>query len=272
LGFVHYTLVGHFDPGTIYALEGERNLAVSRPVDRERAEALLAEYPTLVATQVRFQDGFARCQWAPSTHGEEVVEYAYRLARLLGCLAVENGREITFPPGAVRAQAEVWERTMGPPGLAREREAHAQRAAEAFEEKMRQRAARQTDRLSRALDAIAKRRLSHAERAGCFVTDDAGQPTEEAVRETLAGCDGDRALVESLLNRRFLFADLLDHVAPGETWSAPELVELAQALAARLEVQLREQLPGRAFDVEIIGALLAEDEPLEVCVTFHRAG
>jgi len=158
LGFVHYTLVGHFNPGTMYALEGERDLAVSRPVDRKRAEALLAEYPAIVATQVLFQNGYARCQWAPSTHGEDVVEYAYRLARLLECLAVENGREITFPPAAVRAQGEAWERAKGPPGLAREREAHAQQAAEAFEEKLRRKAAQQTDRLSRALAAIAKRR------------------------------------------------------------------------------------------------------------------
>jgi hypothetical protein len=270
LGFVHYTLVGHFDPRTVFT-EGVRNLAVSRPVDGKKAEALLGEYPSVVATQVRVQDGYVRCQWAPSTHGDEIVEYAYRLARVLGCLAVENGREVTFPPDAARAQADVWERTVGPPGLAREREAHARQAAQAFEEKMRRRAEGQSDRFVHAREAIAKRRLSHAQRGGCFVVDDAGQPTEDAVRETLASCDGDHALTESLLNRRFLFADALDHVAPGETFSAREIGELAQALAAAVRAQLGEQFPGRAFDVEVTGAQLAEEEPLEVCVTFHRA-
>ncbi len=273
MSIIHYTLVGHFNPGTIYVVEGgERDLAVSRPVDREKAEALLAEYPNIVATHVRLQDGYARCQWAPSTHGEDVVEYAYRLARLLGCLAVENGREVTFPPEAVRAQFEVWERTLGRPGLAAEREAHARQAASKFEEKMRGRAARQNDRLSRARDAIEKRRLAHAERAGCVVIDDGGYPTEEAVRETLASCEGDPAMTESMLNRRFLFADLLDHIAPGETWTAPEIQDLAKAFAAAVHAELRRQFPGRAFEVEVLGAHLAEEEPLEVCVTFHRAG
>jgi hypothetical protein len=271
VGFVHYTLVGHFDPRTVFT-EGVRNLAVSRPVDGAKAEALLAEYAGVVATQVRVQDGYVRCQWAPSTHGDDIVEYAYRLARALGCLAVENGREVTYPPEAARAQAQVWERTVGPPGLAIEREAHARQAAAAFEEKMRRRAEGQNDRLARALDAIRRRRLSHAERAGCFVIDDAGQPTEEAVRETLASCDGDRALVESLLNRRFLFSDVLDHVAPGETFGAAEIGELVQAFAAAVRAQLGEQFPGRAFVVEVSGAQLAEEEPLEVGVTFHRAG
>src|SRR5262245_10929268 len=98
----------------------------------------------MVAAQVHLTDGYARCQWAPSTHGEEVVEFAYRLARQERCLAVENGRQVTFPPPAVRAQAEAHE-----PQLAAQREAEARRAADAFEQKMRQRTASESPRATR---------------------------------------------------------------------------------------------------------------------------
>ncbi|MFT3769367.1 MAG: hypothetical protein QM820_28350 [Minicystis sp.] len=274
MGFVHYTLVGHFNPGTVY-VNGEKNLAVARPLDSAKIDALLGEYPAVVAAQVRLLDGYARCQWAPSTHGEEIVEFAYRLARLEGCLAVENGQQVTYPPEAVRAQAEVHERAGGPPGLARQREADARRAADAFEEKLRRRAASESPRkaqLARALDEIKRRRFAHAERAGCFVKDDQGWPGEEVVRETLDHCGGDHAVTEELLNRRFLMADLLDALAPGEAWAAADLREAANALAAALERQLREQFPKQRFAVEIVGAALAEEEPAEVSVTFHRAG
>lgn len=274
MGSVYYTLVGHFDPRRVF-VDGERNLAVSRPLDRAKVEALLAEYPTLVGAQVRIQDGYARCTWAPATHGEEVVEFAYRLARQERCLAVENGREVTFPPEAVRAQAEVQERTAGPPGLAAQREAHARQAAEAFEAKLRKRTAGDSPRaakLAKVLDEIKRRRFAHAERAGCVVKDDQGWPSEEIVRETLEHCGGDHAVAEELLNRRFVIADLLEHLAKGETWSAADLEAAAKALADTLGRQLAEQFPGRGFAVEIVGAAQAEDEPLEVSVTFHRAG
>lgn len=274
MGSVHYTLVGHFNPATVFA-DGTKNLAVSRPVDRNKAEALLSEYPTVVAAQVYFQDGYARCQWAPSTHQEEIVEFAYRLARLEGCLAVENGRQVTFPPKAVRAQAEVTERTTGQAGLANRMEADAKRAADAFEEKLRQRAAGESPRaarLARALGEIKKRRFSHAQRAGCFVKDDQGWPAEDVVRDTLDACGGDHAMTEEMLNRRFLVADVLDHLAPGETWPAADLRELANALAAALEKHLAEQFKGQSFAVEVVGAALAEEEPAEVSVTFRRGG
>lgn len=274
MGFVHYTLVGHFNPKSVY-VDGAKDLAVSRPLDRGRIDALLAEYPTVVAAQVLLQDGYARCQWAPSTHGEEIVEFAYRLARQERCLAVENGRQVTYPPASVRAQAEAEERKSGPPGLASQREAEARRAAEAFEEKLRQRAAVESPRAGRlatVLGELKRRRFAHAERAGCIVKDEKGWPSEEVVRETLDHCGGDHAVAEELLNRRFLIADLLDHLTPGETWAPADLREVANALAAALQRQLGEQFPGRNFAVEIVGAALAEDEPGEVSVTFHRAG
>jgi len=274
LGSVYYTLVGHFNPATVF-VDGNRDLTVSRPIERAKVDALLAEYPPVVGAQVRIVDGYARCQWSPATNGEDVVELAYRLARLSGCLAVENGRQVTFPPDAVRAQAEVEERATGPAGLARRREADARKAAEAFEEKLRRRAEGEgprAARLARVLDAIGKRRFSHAQRAGCFVKDDQGWPSEEVVRETLEHCGGDHGYAEEMLNRRFLIADVLDPIVPGETWTAADLREAVKAVATRLEKQLGEQFQGQRFALEIVGADLAEDEPLEVSVTFRRPG
>jgi hypothetical protein len=274
LGFVHYTLVGHFNPATVY-VDDTKNLAVTRPLDDARVRALLAEYPGVLAAQVRIQDGYARCQWAPSTHGEEVVDFAYRLARLEQCVAVENGREVTYPPEAVRAQAEVHERISGPPGLARQREADARKAAEAFEEKQRARsagAAPRAARLAKVVGEIRRRKFAHAQRAGCVVKDDQGWPSEQVVRETLEHCGGDHAYAEELLNRRSLISDVLDQLAPGETWTAEDLGELANALAATLEKQLAAQFPGRGLTVKTVGVHLADEEPLEVSVTFHRGG
>lgn len=267
MGSVYYTLVGHFNPVTVFA-DGVKNLAVARPLDRAKVDALLAEYPSMVAAQVLLQDGYARCQWAPSTHGEEVVEFAYRLARAEGCLAVENGRQVTYPPYAVRAQAEAHE-----PAAAGQREAEARRAADAFEEKMRRRTAGDSPRaarLAKALDEIKKRRFSHAKRAGCVVKDDGGWPAEDVVRETVEHCGGDHAVAEELLNRRFLIADVLDSIAPGQSWTAADLRELAKALAAAIERRLGEQFSGQSFAVEIVGAELADEEPAEVSVTFRR--
>jgi hypothetical protein len=123
MSFIHYTYIGHFDPATVSA----GNLAVAKPLDPTRITRLLVEYPAGVAVQVILQDGYARCQWAPAPVSEqEVIEFAYRLARKEGCLAVEQGRKVTYPPQAARAQGEALERVAGQVGLAAEWEQQAQ--------------------------------------------------------------------------------------------------------------------------------------------------
>ena len=122
MSFIHYTYVGHFDPATVSA----HNLAVATPLDPARVTRLLAEYATGVAGQVILQDGYARCQWAPaSVPTEEVIEFAYRLARKECCLAVEQGRKVTYPPQAAQAQGESLERVSGQIGLAADYERQA---------------------------------------------------------------------------------------------------------------------------------------------------
>jgi hypothetical protein len=273
LSVIHYTLVGHFDPRKVFA-DGGRDLKVTKPLDRAQVEALLAEYPEVVGAQVRLLDGYARCQWAPSTHTPEVFEFAYRLARLAGALAVENGRQVLFPVQAARTHGDVLEKLLKKPGLAAEMEAEARKQATLFDERMRQREARHKPRaakLAKVLAEIARRAYPHAERAGCVVKDDAGWPSLDTVKETLDYCGGDAAVAEELLNRRTVLTDVLEPIAPGESWSADDLRAAAQALAAAIGKQLAKERPAQRFAVEVVGESLADEEPLEVSVTFHRA-
>ena len=69
------------------------------------------------------------------------------------------------------------------------------------------------------------------------------------------------------LNRRFIVADFLDDVV--EEWNPQVLLLVAKVFAALVRDGLRNTFPEQAFIVEIIGD--AEDEPLELCVTFTRA-
>lgn len=273
MSVIHYTLVGHFDPRKVFA-DGARDLKVARPIDRARVEALLAEYPEVVSAQVLFLDGYVRCQWAPSTHGAEVFELAYRLARAEGALAVENGRQVMYPPEAARAHGEVLGKLLGKPQLGADFEAQAREEAAIFDAKMAKRAAVQRPhaaKLAHVLAEIGRRAYPDAERAGCVVKDDGGWPAEDTVKETLAYCGGDHAVAEELLNRRTVLTDVLEPIAPGEAWSAEDLRAAAHALAAALGKQLAKERPGRVFAVEVVGADLADEEPLEVSVTFHRA-
>jgi hypothetical protein len=130
MSLIHYTLVGHFDPRTVSA----RNLTVARAIDKVRLIRLLAEYPATVAAWVTIRDGYARCQWAPAgAVSRQVFEFAYRLAREEGCLAVENGRQVMYPPEAARAQGEVLEQLTGQAGFADEFERRAREQAAELE-------------------------------------------------------------------------------------------------------------------------------------------
>jgi hypothetical protein len=138
MSFIHYTLVGYFDPRTVWT-SGSPNLVIAKPMNPERVRYLLAEYSDAVASHVTIQDGYVRCQWAPAPReaSDQIIEFAYRLARQAECVAVENGRQVTYPPEAARAQAEVWESESGPVRFADSCEQQARRQAEAFGKRMR---------------------------------------------------------------------------------------------------------------------------------------
>jgi hypothetical protein len=105
MSFIHWTDVGHFDLVQFSA----RTDAPSRPIDLDLVNRLLAEYPSEVAGRVEIQNGRARCHWAPAPRevGRSVYEFAYRLAQQAGCMAVENGRRVGYPPEAVQEQDEA---------------------------------------------------------------------------------------------------------------------------------------------------------------------
>lgn len=111
MSFLHYTLVGHFDP------RGHpESQKPSRPIDLDLVNRLLAEYPRDVAAWVTIKNGCARCQWTPhwgasATYscaelGRLIYQFAYRLAQEGRCMAAENGRRIEYPPEAMQTQQE----------------------------------------------------------------------------------------------------------------------------------------------------------------------
>jgi hypothetical protein len=78
-----------------------------------------------------------------------------------------------------------------------------------------------------------------------------------------------RAAFEHDFNRRFVQSEL-EHVGVID-WSPDDLVTCAEHWALIVREALRSHFGALPFIVEVVGAHLADDEPLEVCVTFHGA-
>jgi len=103
-----YTLVGHFDPRRVH----KRDLSVARPLDKERLDTLLAELPAGVTGLVHARGGYLQLRWAQGgwpVLPRAVRDLARRLASEEGCIVVENGLRVTYPPEAYRAQQEALE-------------------------------------------------------------------------------------------------------------------------------------------------------------------
>jgi hypothetical protein len=117
---------------------------------------------------------------------------------------------------------------------------------------------------------------------GCVLWPEDDPPRAEAVREDLYYLRADlgsctapellearaRAGFEYHFNRRFIGRDL--DLVDGESWTPDDLVACAEHWAAILRESLRRHFPDHHFFVEVIGANLADVEPLEVCVTFSQ--
>jgi hypothetical protein len=116
MSFVHDTIVGHFDPATLYPSSRLRRA----PVDPRAVADLLAQHRCELADQVELKDGYVRVQWAPCPRGlrRELVEFAYQPAEQEGCLAAESPLYVICnSPAAARLQREAGEAV-----LARQRE------------------------------------------------------------------------------------------------------------------------------------------------------
>jgi len=132
----------------------------------------------------------------------------------------------------------------------------------------------------RALRTMTPERLFVV--AGCVLWPDDDPPAEAQVeahlrqlRDNYAPFTAPAALAararaahEHDANRRFLIRDV-DGV-DADSWTPAELVACAEHWAAILRDALRRLAPDRSFVVEVIGADGADDEPLEVAVTFSQ--
>lgn len=103
MSIVHCVCVGHFDLGDTIR---RRPLKGVRPLDLDRLNRLLAAYPREMAAHVQLIEGYVRCLWTTPRIGQHLYEFAYRLAREEGCMAVETGNRITYPPQAAQAQEQ----------------------------------------------------------------------------------------------------------------------------------------------------------------------
>jgi len=127
-----------------------------------------------------------------------------------------------------------------------------------------------THELAAALRAITPQ---VARVAGCYllVRADADPPQAAVVQQMLAHSGGDRRRAERDMNRCFIVANLLDHLVEERAgWSTADLLTLAETYAALLRDALQRAFPAAGFVVEIVGAALVDDEPLELCVTFSH--
>lgn len=107
MSFTHVMFVGHFDPRSV---RPSFSLTCTREIEPARVEKLLAEYPAEVAEHVKLIDGYVACQYVgygPACY--EAREFAIRLAKEEGCLAIDNGINIEYPPEAVEIQGKALE-------------------------------------------------------------------------------------------------------------------------------------------------------------------
>jgi hypothetical protein len=107
MSFVHDTIVGHFDPATLFP---NRPLRPERPLDPRAVEGLLARYCPELADQVDLMDGYVRARWAPCPRWlrRKVCEFAYRLAEQEGCVAAESPLYmICYPSTAAKLQRKA---------------------------------------------------------------------------------------------------------------------------------------------------------------------
>jgi hypothetical protein len=104
MSFVHYTIIGHFDPETLFP---DRPLKPTRSLEAVTVARLLSECPPEVREQVEFSDGFVIVHWARChvKWVEAVRQFGYRLAEQENCVSAESPFYfITYPPWAEQAQ------------------------------------------------------------------------------------------------------------------------------------------------------------------------
>jgi hypothetical protein len=90
--------VGHFDRDSIRLAGWDPKCL--RPIDLDRVNRLLAEYPAEVAANVAVRGGHVWCRITlpRQEDGRLVADFADRLAREENCMSVLNGHAIIHSP------------------------------------------------------------------------------------------------------------------------------------------------------------------------------
>ncbi len=108
MSFIHYTIVGHFDPATLTP----SNIVPTNPLARSAVEALLAESDSAISEHVEYREGYIQCCWAggfPHSAGKLVHEFAYKLAERENCVGAELPFcLIEYPPEAAEIQRRIF--------------------------------------------------------------------------------------------------------------------------------------------------------------------
>ena len=107
MSFIHYTIVGHFDPATL----NPSNIVSQQPLSASAVEALLSESDPQISDYIEYRDGYLQCCWAGGfsrSIGELVHEFAYKLAERENCVGAELPMcLIEYPPDAVEIQRRI---------------------------------------------------------------------------------------------------------------------------------------------------------------------
>ena len=111
MSFVHYSIVGHFDPGDLESFSPRHTPIPTRPLDADLVADLLASYGDEVARCVEVRDGYAYCEWS-SDRSRRTFEFAEQLADAAGAVILESPvRYVRHPPEAARlyeAALDAW--------------------------------------------------------------------------------------------------------------------------------------------------------------------
>jgi hypothetical protein len=106
MSFVHYTLVGHFDPSTLFP---DRPLTPIRPLSNALIESTLDELSPDLHTLVSRCDGYVTVEWSSAgRRSTELSRFTRLLAERAECVTAESPLYIiTWPEWAKTEQVNA---------------------------------------------------------------------------------------------------------------------------------------------------------------------
>jgi hypothetical protein len=103
MSFVHYSIVGYFDPSDLASFSPSSAPIPIRSLDADRVASLVASCAEDIARWVEVRAGCAWCEWSADRSGR-VYRFAERLADAEAAFVVESPLHVVrYPPEAKRA-------------------------------------------------------------------------------------------------------------------------------------------------------------------------